>query len=187
MSRFNPWILPVWALSLAIAGVVGIAGAFADDEKPPKLVAAADAKSHIDERCTVEMKFLASKDAGPRRENYLDSEEDFHDEKNFAVVISYDHAERKKKAGIDNPADYYMGEEVVRHGEGDRRERSGANPRHRPRADQDRGRREVSSQGADHMQDIALASIEDARRKIAGTALRTPLVRLNGIDMPAEI
>ena len=34
---------------------------------------------------------------------------------------------------------------------------------------------------------ISLASIEDARRKIAGTALRTPLVRLNGIDMPAEI
>ncbi len=112
MSRFNPWILPVWALSLAIAGVVGIAGAFADDEKPPKLVAAADAKSHIDERCTVEMKVLASKDAGPRRENYLDSEEDFHDEKNFAVVISYDHAEKFKKAGIDNPADYYMGKKL---------------------------------------------------------------------------
>jgi threonine dehydratase len=37
------------------------------------------------------------------------------------------------------------------------------------------------------MQDISLASIEGARRKIAGTALRTPLVRLNGIDMPAEI
>ena len=37
------------------------------------------------------------------------------------------------------------------------------------------------------MQDISLASIEAARRKIAGTALRTPLVRLNGIDMPAEI
>ena len=37
------------------------------------------------------------------------------------------------------------------------------------------------------MQDIAFASIEDARQKIAGTALRTPLVRLNDIDMPAEI
>jgi threonine dehydratase len=34
---------------------------------------------------------------------------------------------------------------------------------------------------------VSLASIEDARRKIAGAALRTPLVRLNGIDMPAEI
>jgi len=34
---------------------------------------------------------------------------------------------------------------------------------------------------------VSLAAIEDARRKIAGTALRTPLVRLNGFDLPAEI
>ena len=99
-------------MSLAIVGVVGIAGAFADDEKPPKLVAAADAKSHIDERCTIEMKVRASKDAGPRREYYLDSEADFHDAKNFAVVISYDHADKFKKAGIDNPPDYYMGKSL---------------------------------------------------------------------------
>jgi len=34
---------------------------------------------------------------------------------------------------------------------------------------------------------VSLAAIEDARQKIAGAALRTPLVRLNGFDMPAEI
>jgi threonine dehydratase len=34
---------------------------------------------------------------------------------------------------------------------------------------------------------ISIVAIEDARRKIAGTALRTPLVRLNGFDLPAEI
>jgi threonine dehydratase len=34
---------------------------------------------------------------------------------------------------------------------------------------------------------ISLAAIEDARRRVAGTALRTPLVRLNGLDMSAEI
>jgi threonine dehydratase len=34
---------------------------------------------------------------------------------------------------------------------------------------------------------ISLAAIEDARRRIAGTALRTALVRLNGFDLPAEI
>jgi hypothetical protein len=112
MPRINPSILPFWVLSLAIVGVVGIAAVFADDEKPPKLVAAADAKSHVDERCTVEMKVRASKDAGPRREYYLDSEEDFHDEKSFAVVISYDHAEKFKNAGIDNPAEYYMGKKL---------------------------------------------------------------------------
>ncbi len=34
---------------------------------------------------------------------------------------------------------------------------------------------------------IPLAAIEDARRRIAGAALRTPLVRLNSPDEPAEI
>ena len=34
---------------------------------------------------------------------------------------------------------------------------------------------------------VTLAAIEDARRRIAGSALRTPLVRLNGLDAPAEV
>lgn len=34
---------------------------------------------------------------------------------------------------------------------------------------------------------IPLAAIEDARRRIAGVALRTPLLRLNSPDAPAEI
>jgi threonine dehydratase len=34
---------------------------------------------------------------------------------------------------------------------------------------------------------ISLAAIEDARRHIAGTTIRTPLVRLNTFDAPAEI
>ena len=45
-------------------------------------------------------------------EYYLDSEEDFHDEKNFAVVISYDHADLFKQAGIDNPSEHYMGKKL---------------------------------------------------------------------------
>lgn len=35
--------------------------------------------------------------------------------------------------------------------------------------------------------DVSLAAIGDARRRIAGSALRTPLVRLNTFDAPAEI
>jgi threonine dehydratase len=34
---------------------------------------------------------------------------------------------------------------------------------------------------------LSLAAIEDARRKTAGTALRTPLVRLNGFDTPSQV
>jgi hypothetical protein len=112
MRRIDPSTRPFLACSLAIAALVLVAGASPDDEKPPKVVAAPDAKSHIDERCTVEMTVRSSKDAAPRREYYLDSEEDFHDEKNFAVVISYDHADLFKKAGIDNPAEHYMGKKL---------------------------------------------------------------------------
>jgi hypothetical protein len=84
-----------------------MAGMSADDGKPPVVVAAPDAKNHIDKECTVEMTVRSSKNAAPRREYYLDSEEDFRDDKNFAVVISYDHADLFKKAGIDDPAEYY--------------------------------------------------------------------------------
>jgi hypothetical protein len=34
---------------------------------------------------------------------------------------------------------------------------------------------------------VTLAAIEEARRRIAGSALRTPLVRLNCPDAPAEV
>lgn len=34
---------------------------------------------------------------------------------------------------------------------------------------------------------VPLAAIEDARRRIAGAALRTPLVRLNRLEVPAEV
>jgi threonine dehydratase len=34
---------------------------------------------------------------------------------------------------------------------------------------------------------VTLAAVEDARRHIAGAALRTPLVRLNCSDAPAEV
>ena len=76
------------------------------------MVKADDARNHIDERCTVELTVRSSKNAAPRREYYLDSEEDFHDEKNFAVVISYDHADLFKKVGIDDAAEHYKGKSL---------------------------------------------------------------------------
>ena len=99
------------ACTLAFSVVFLLAGALPDDEKT-KLVAASDARNHVDERCTVEMTVRSSKNAAPRKEYYLDSEEDFHGEKNFAVVISYDHADLFKKAGVDDPAEYYMGKKL---------------------------------------------------------------------------
>jgi hypothetical protein len=84
----------------------------ADDEKTPGLVSAPDAKNHVGQQCTVEMTVRSSKNAAPRREYYLDSEEDFHDENNFAVVISYDHADSFQQAGIADPSEHYKGKKI---------------------------------------------------------------------------
>ncbi len=113
MRRIDPAPRPCRVSSLAILAVVFMGGAAPDDdEKPPKVVAATEAKDHVDTRCTVEMTVRASKNAAKRGEYYLDSEEDFQDEKNFAVVISYDHADLFKKAGIEDPSEHYKGKKL---------------------------------------------------------------------------
>jgi hypothetical protein len=47
-----------------------------------------------------------------RMEIYLDSEENFHDEKNLAVVISAAGAAKFKDAGIDDPAAHFKGKTI---------------------------------------------------------------------------
>jgi hypothetical protein len=47
-----------------------------------------------------------------RGEIYLDSELDFHDEKNFAVVINKAGAASLKKAGIDDPAGHFKDKKI---------------------------------------------------------------------------
>ena len=93
-----------------VATLPGWAAPFGPDDlakKPGKVIPAAEAKNHVGQECTAEMKVKASKDAAKRRTYFLDSEEDFHDEKNLSVVISYDHSEKFREAGIDNPVEHY--------------------------------------------------------------------------------
>jgi acetyl esterase/lipase len=78
----------------------------------PRAIAAPDAKDHVGETRTVEATIRSTKDAAPHREYYLDSEEDFRSDKNIAIVISYDSADRFKAAAIENPADYYKGKTI---------------------------------------------------------------------------
>jgi hypothetical protein len=96
-----------WPCALALACPLVVATARGADEAEPKVIAAPEAGQHLDERCTVEMTIQSSKNAAPRGEYYLDSEKDFRDEKNLAVVISYDHADRFREAGIADPAEFY--------------------------------------------------------------------------------
>ncbi len=80
----------------------------ADDGPIPS----AQARDHVGERRTVETTIKSCKDAVNHREYYLDSETDFNDARNLAVVISYDHADKFKAAGIENPAEYFKGKTI---------------------------------------------------------------------------
>jgi hypothetical protein len=71
------------------------------------------ARKKVGDKITVEMTVRTAKDRLEKRgEIYLDSEEDFRDEKNFAVVISKSGAASLKKAGIDNPADHFLEKKI---------------------------------------------------------------------------
>jgi WD40 repeat protein len=68
----------------------------------------AEARKKVGEKIIVEMTVRAAKDRlETRGEIYLDSETDFRDEKNFAVVITRAGAASLKEAGIGAPAEHF--------------------------------------------------------------------------------
>ncbi len=80
------------------------------EDKP---LSPAEARKKVGESVTVEMTVKAAKDRLEKRgEIYLDAEEDFRDEKNFAVVITKAGAASLKEAGIDDPAAHFKGKKV---------------------------------------------------------------------------
>lgn len=106
-------IAGLWACVLVV-GRMGALGA-GQDPAPgdaPVVIASAEAHEHVGEECTVEMTVRASKNAEKRRTYYLDSEEDFRDAKNLAVLIDYEHAGAFKEAGIADPAAHYRGKVI---------------------------------------------------------------------------
>jgi DNA/RNA endonuclease YhcR with UshA esterase domain len=78
-----------------------------------KPLSPAEARKQVGKEVTVEMTVQAAKDRLEKRgEIYLDSETDFRDEKNFAVVITRDGAASLKRAGIDDPAGHFKGKKI---------------------------------------------------------------------------
>lgn len=77
--------------------------AIADDPNPKPLTPAEAAKK-LNEKVTVEM---LVKSTGGKENCYLNSEEDFKSDDNFTIFLSKDAKEKLKKAGIDDPAEYY--------------------------------------------------------------------------------
>jgi hypothetical protein len=102
--------------SLLMIACIAAAPALPAADDVPKatsqIVPADQAREHVSKKCTVELMVKASKNAVPRKVYFLDSKEDFHDEQNFCVLISYDHVARFQEAGIENPAEHYKGKTI---------------------------------------------------------------------------
>lgn len=72
-----------------------------------------EAIKRVDKQVTVQMVVRSSKNALEKRhEIYLDSEADFRDEKNLAVVVTEEGAGKFKDAGIDDPAEHFRGKTI---------------------------------------------------------------------------
>jgi hypothetical protein len=99
---------PAALLALALASAT-----LAAEDKEGKPLSAAEAIKRVGQKVTVEIRVRASKNALERHgEIYLDSEENFRDEKNLAVVIDKEGAARFKAAGVDDPAAHFKGKTI---------------------------------------------------------------------------
>lgn len=78
--------------------------AFVLAEDTPKPLTPAEAATKVKEKVTVQMQV---KSTGGRENCYLNSEEDFKSDANFTVFLSKDAKEKFKKAGIENPVEFY--------------------------------------------------------------------------------
>jgi DNA/RNA endonuclease YhcR with UshA esterase domain len=99
---------------IRVAFVVGLlvfgTAVAADDGKPLSPV---EARKQVGNKVTVEMEVKAAKDRLEKRgEIYLDADEDFKSEKNFAVVITRAGAASLKRTGIDDPAEHFRGKTI---------------------------------------------------------------------------
>lgn len=88
--------------------LVGLCVAYEDRPLTP-----IEARKQVGNKIEVQMKPAVIKDRLENRgEIYMDSEKDFRDEKNFAVVITEKGANRFKEKGIKDPAKHFEDKEI---------------------------------------------------------------------------
>jgi DNA/RNA endonuclease YhcR with UshA esterase domain len=96
-------------MMLLLIGMISIPS-FGADTEAEKPLSPVEARKQVGKTITVHMEVKTAKDRLEKRgEIYLDSEENFRDEKDFAVVITRKGAASLKNAGIENPADHFKG------------------------------------------------------------------------------
>jgi hypothetical protein len=100
-------------LGLLVLAVAPLATVVAMDNDT-KALAPIEARKKLGEKITVEMTVQAAKDRLEKRgEIYLDSELNFRDAKNFAVIITRAGAASLKQAGIANPAEHFKNKKIL--------------------------------------------------------------------------
>jgi hypothetical protein len=83
------------------------------DDAKDKPLSPVEARKKLGDSIILEMTVKTAKDRLEKRgEIYLDAEDDFRDEKNFAVVITKAGAASLKDAGIDEPAKHFEGKRI---------------------------------------------------------------------------
>lgn len=96
----------------ALAAVEGIGRArkvcAAEPPGEETVVPAAVARQKRGQSCVVEMVVQSSKHEQDRHIYYLDSEVDYRDAKNVAVVIGEKDLDKFRKAGIEDPSKFYF-------------------------------------------------------------------------------
>lgn len=75
-------------------------------------LSAPEARTRINERVTVEMSVKAAKNCQRCSLMFLDSEEDHHDSKNFAVAVTDTGKAMFREAKIDDPAGHFKGRSI---------------------------------------------------------------------------
>jgi hypothetical protein len=99
-------------LPFAVIVVALAVGLPQTDSRPIEVIRPEQAKDHLDQTCAVLMVVRSSKNEMPQKVVYLDSEEDYRDKKNLAIVIDYSDLKKFAKVGIEDPAAYFKGKKI---------------------------------------------------------------------------
>lgn len=102
-------IRPCYLIILLIAS---LASRVAAEDKPLR-IKADEARQHVGKQVEVVFKVKSTKNSVKRKTVFLDSEENFQDEKNLGIAISeVGVSDLKQKRGVEAPAEYYKDKSI---------------------------------------------------------------------------